>query len=87
MQIKSSTALRNEYTAISALAKETQEPIYITVNGEGDGVFMDIDAFEKREAIFKLRARIMDAEQQRIQGAPTKSIEEVRKYLDERLGS
>ena len=87
MQIKSSTALRNEYTAISALAKETQEPIYITVNGEGDGVFMDIDAFEKREAIFKLRARIMDAEQQRIQGAPTKSIEEARKYLDEKLGS
>ena len=41
MTIKPSSALRNNTSGISALAKETQEPVYITVNGEGDGVFMD----------------------------------------------
>ena len=40
MEIRSSSALRNNYNAISAYAKQSQEPVFITVNGEGDGVFM-----------------------------------------------
>lgn len=51
----------------------------ITKNGEGDGVFMNIDAFEKREQALELRAKIMQAEEERISGARTRSIEEARK--------
>ena len=85
MIIKPSAALRNDYTSVSNLAKETEEPIYITKNGEGDLVLMSIDAFEKREQILKLRERIFQAEQERIDGAETLSISEARRKLRERI--
>ena len=84
MLIKASAALRNDYASISALAKETKEPIYITKNGEGDLVLMSIDAFEKREQMLQLRASVLQAEQARIDGEPTISVSEARKRLRER---
>lgn len=86
MLIKASAALRNDYASISALAKETKEPIYITKNGEGDLVLMSIDAFEKREQMLQLRARVLQAEQERIDGEPTISVSEAKKRLRERAG-
>lgn len=85
MIIKASAALRNGYAAISNLAKETKEPIYITKNGEGDMVLMSIEAFEKREQILELRARVLQAEQERMDGAETISVAEARKRLRERV--
>lgn len=85
MIIKASAALRNDYTSISNLAKETKEPIYITKNGEGDLVLMSIDAFEKREQILRLRAEVLQAEQERIDGAETLSVSRARKRLRERV--
>lgn len=85
MIIKASAALRNDYTTISNMAKETKEPIYITKNGEGDLVLMSIDAFEKREQMLQLRAKVLQAEQERLDGAETFSVSEVRKRLRERV--
>ena len=87
MIIKASATLRNDYASISNLARKTSEPIYITKSGEGDGVFMSIDAFEKREQALELRAKIMQAEEERLSGAKTRSISEARKELRERAGT
>ncbi|MCM1540829.1 MAG: type II toxin-antitoxin system Phd/YefM family antitoxin [Blautia sp.] len=84
MIIKASAALRNDYAAISNMAKETQEPIYITKNGEGDLVLMSIEAFEKREQVLQLRAKVLQAEQERLDGAETISVSEARRRLRER---
>ncbi len=85
MIIKPSAALRNDYTAISNMAKETKEPIYITKNGEGDLVLMSIDAFERREQVLKFREKILQAEQERLDEAETMSVSEARRRLRERM--
>ncbi len=84
MQIKSSTTLRKDYGAVSSLAHETMEPIYITMNGDGDTVLMSIDAFEAREKALELRASVLEAEFDRLAGGQTYSLSDVRAHVKEK---
>ena len=45
--IRPSAELRNKYNEISSLCKETKEPIFITVNGHGDTVIMNIEDYNQ----------------------------------------
>ena len=84
MIFKSSTILRNDYSTISKLAKESEEPIFIIENGKCNGVFMSIKTFEKREQLLNLRVSILEAEISRLNGKPTMSASEARKMLIKR---
>ncbi len=85
MIIKASAALRNDYTSISNMAKQTKEPIYITKNGEGDMVLMSIEAYERREQILQLRAKVLQAEQERVDEEKTLTVSQAREKLRERV--
>ena len=85
MNIRPSAAIRQNYNEIAELCRKTAEPIFLTKNGEGDLVLMSIDAFEKREQMLQLRARVLQAEQERMDGEPTISVSEARKRLRERV--
>ncbi len=85
MHIKASSSLRNDYGAISLLAHETREPVYITKNGEGDLVVMDIEAFEERERMLDARAAVLDAERRALNGEPAISLVGARERIANRL--
>jgi len=81
MIIKPTSALRTELGEITRICKEKSEPVYLTKNGEGELVVMSIATFERREAMLNLRAKLLEAEQQRLGGAPTYTTDDVRGYI------
>ena len=85
MIIKPSTALRNEYGTISDMAHKEDGPIYITKNGEGDLVVMDLETFTRREKMLKLREELLRVEEDRLHGARDYTIEEVSAMMKEAI--
>lgn len=58
MNIRPSASIRQNYNEIAELCRKTQEPVYLTKNGEGDLVVMDIESFARREKMLQLREEI-----------------------------
>ncbi|MGE5530301.1 MAG: type II toxin-antitoxin system Phd/YefM family antitoxin [Patescibacteria group bacterium] len=81
MTIKPSAAIRKNYNEISELCKRSGEPVYLTKNGEGDLVVMDIEAFARRESMLRLRESLVAAEEGRLSGKCGYSIDEVSKMM------
>ena len=68
--IKPSATIRQNYTEIANLCKTTGEPVFLTKNGEGDLVVMDIHAFDQREKQLELREKLIEVEELRKSGIP-----------------
>ena len=66
MNIKPSAAIRQNYNEIAELCRSTREPVYLTKNGEGDLVVMDIESFTRREKMLKLREELLSIEEERL---------------------
>lgn len=77
INIKPSAAIRKNYNEISELCKRSGEPVYLTKNGEGDFVVMDIETFARRESMLRPRENLVTAEEGRLNGKPGYSIDEV----------
>ena len=85
MNIKPSAAIRNSYNDISNYCKTTGEPVYLTKNGEGDLVVMDIEAFTRREKMLKLREELIAVEEDRLCGKRGYTVRELDKMLSDTI--
>lgn len=84
--IINSTKLRADYSKIAEICRETGEPVYITSNGEGDTVLLNVKVYENLIQRTKLAASILEAERNRLEGGLTYSLDDVgaelRKIID-----
>ena len=81
MNIRPSAAIRQNYNEIADLCRKTAEPIFLTKNGEGDLVVMDIDTYNRREKMLRLREELLSVEEDRMRGNEGYSIDEVTSMM------
>ena len=60
--IRPSADLRNRYSELSKVCRESRKPIYITVNGRGDTVLVGLSDFERMQAELELLKMLAEAE-------------------------
>ena len=61
MIIRPSAAIRQNYNEIAEQCRKTGEPVFLTKNGEGDLVVMDIETYNRREKMLK---QVLDSAKQ-----------------------
>ena len=59
MNIPPSAAIRQNYNEIADMCRKTAEPIFLTKNGEGDLVVMDIETYNRREKMLNGQRRCL----------------------------
>lgn len=82
MNIRPSAAIRQNYNEIAELCRGTHAPVYLTKNGEGDLVVMDIESFTRREKMLVLREQLLSVEEDRAAGRNGCTVDELDGYLD-----
>ena len=60
--IRPSADLRNHYAELSKLCRETNEPVYVTVNGRGDTVLLNMAQYSQMKAELDLLRMLSEAE-------------------------
>ena len=81
MNIRPSAAIRQNYNEIADMCRKTAEPIFLTKNGEGDLVVMDINTYDQREKQLELREKLLEIEMRRMKGETGSPAHDVTKKL------
>jgi len=82
MTIRASADIRTNYNAVIEECRQTGEPVYLTKNGQGEAVVMDIASFERREQILRAQQMVLEAYIDNLAGAKSFSSEEVKSMMD-----
>ena len=63
-RIRPISDLRNNAAEISDFCRQTREPVYITRNGSGDMVVLNIEEYERQLALIDLYTKLAAAERE-----------------------
>lgn len=82
MTIMASADIRLKYSEVVEKCRESGEPIYLTRNGQGELVVMDIASFEKREQELMAQQMVLESYASRLAGAKDYSLEESMQMIN-----
>ncbi len=83
--IRPISELRNNANDISDFCRQTREPVYITRNGTGDMVVLNIEEYERQIALIDLYGKLAVAEQEIASGAQGEDFMTVARQLREKV--
>ena len=83
MIIRPSAAIRQNYNEVADMCRKTAESVFLTKNGEGDLVVMDIETYNRREKMLRLREELIAVEEDRLAGRNGCTLDELDVYLDD----
>ena len=81
MTIRASAEIRTNYNAVIEECRQSGEPVYLTKNGQGEAVVMDIESFERREQILRAQQMVLEAYLENLSGAKTFTTDEMRAMM------
>lgn len=84
MMIRPASAIQNQsgYNTLADYCRRQRKPVFLTEDGEGDMVVMSIEHYKAYNEMLKLRAMLLDAEDD-IRNGRVYAFEEVRVYMGE----
>lgn len=83
--IKPISDLRNKANQISDLAHKSDEPIFITRNGQGDMVVMSMAQYSKLQVKIDLYKKLAAAQAEKAMGDKGRTLARVMKDLQRRI--
>ena len=83
--IKSSSELRKNYNSIAEICRTQKTPVFLTRNGAGDTVIMDIETYSKREEDLINAGRLLAARNARLNGVKDYTLEEFEVKMREAI--
>ena len=85
MNIRPFVEIIQNYDEIADLCRKTSKPVILTNNGQADLVVIDINAFNRREKVLKLREELVLAREDRLNGLPDYPAKEVVRMMREAI--
>ena len=83
--IKPSSELRKNYNSIAEICRTMKTPVFLTKNGEGDTVIMDIETYSRREEELKEAERLLAIERARFAGTRGYTVDEFEQNMREAI--
>ena len=83
--IRSSSDIRKNYNQIAEICRSNKIPVFLTRNGIGDTVIMDMDTYSRREEDLATAERLMIAERARMAGTKGYTVDEFKQNMKEAI--
>ena len=83
--IKPSSELRKNYNSIAQICRENKTPVFLTRNGTGDTVIMDLETYSRREEDLAVAERLLTAERARLAGTRGYGVDEFQRHMHEAI--